>query len=339
MDLSIIIPFVGEYPQVLFTIQAVNQQLQGSNIKYEVIAVNNYCDQVQAQADNLLNIAASKLSANGINKESLILAHKMIMPTYEDKSGEAIKASANRGNPWLKYLEYSDRLSHWQAKRYAVEYCRGRILLFLDAHVIPSKMAIPQLYDAYTNSANDYFKQGSMHLPLSYKILEYHRLIYKLVIDKEYSYGYSFTSFRPENEPYEVPCMSTCGMMISRAIYDSIGGLPIGLGIYGGGENFINFTLSVLGYKKFIYPLATLFHHGEKRDYHYIGDDYTRNKMIAHYLFGGLALLENFTSIAKGNKDLLAKMALEVVEEHKNHRAMIKRSQVISIEEWAKTWF
>ena len=57
------------------------------------------------------------------------------------------------------------------------------------------------------------------------------------------------------------------------------------LRIHGGGENFMNYTLSVLGKHKWIYSWGTLFHHGEKRSYHYVYDDYIRNKILAAYLF------------------------------------------------------
>lgn len=333
MDLSIICPFVGEYPQVLFTIQSIAQNLIETNIDFEIIAVNNYCDYVKAQAENIIAIQSNKLEKE-LNSENIKNAYKAIMPTFEDKSGEVIKASA-RINPWLKYLEYKDILSHWQAKRYGVENSSGRYILFVDAHTIPSHNAISGMYKEFITG---YDKLGTIHLPLTYKILESHRLIYKIKIENKYFYSYSFTPFRDFHEPYEVPCMSTCGMMISRDLYNSIGGWPTGLGIYGGGENFLNYTLAVIGKNKYIYPFGTLFHHGERRDYHYIGDDFIRNRMIAHYLFGGIDLLKNFTSICKGRETVLNVLRESVIEEHKFQRSIIKAQQVTRIENWAKYW-
>lgn len=333
MDLSVIIPFVGEYPQVLFTIQSVAQNLINTNIDFEIIAVNNYCDYVKAQAENIINIQQSKLIKK-LNSENIKKAYKAIMPTFEDRSGEAIKASA-KINPWLKYFEYKDRLSHWQAKRHGVNNSSGDYILFVDAHTIPSHNAIPSMYEEFISG---YDKSGTMHLPLTYKILESHRLIYKLKIENKYFYSYSFTPFRQANDPYEVPCMSTCGMIISRKLYDSIGGWPTGLGIYGGGENFLNYVLAVTGYNKFIYPFGTLFHHGEKRDYHYIGDDFIRNRMIAHYLFGGIDLLRKFTSVCKGRETVLNVLRESVIKGHRKQRNLIKSQQVINIEDWASNW-
>lgn len=335
MDLSVIIAYCGEYPQSLFTIQAVNQNLIESNIKYEIIAVNNYCDQVKMQCANQLANFHANARNSKFDFKALSEAHKAVRPMYYDKSGDAIQA-AERLNPWLKYLEHNEWLSHWEAKRIGVLNSKGRYLLFLDAHTIPSHNAIPKMYQEYI--ANDLDLEGSIHLPLTYKILESHRLIYKLKIENDHFYSYSFTSFRPENDPYEVPCMSTCGMMISRKLYDQIGGWPKGMSSYGGGENFLNYTLSVIGKKKFIYPYATLFHHGEARDYHWEYSGFVRNRMIAHYLFGGTDLLDKFTSITKGRPKTLASLRDSVLLEQKDHRELIKSQQVTSIQEWSKEW-
>ena len=346
-DLSIIIPFVGEYPQILFTIRSVAEEFIGTDIDFEIIAVNNYCKEVETQAFNSL-IRTKDMLSKVIFREGrelmitdMIKAHKEIMCTYEDKSGTAI-AAAVKGNNWLKYFEYTGRLSHWQAKRMGVEESSGRILLFLDAHVLSSKGSLVNMYEDYCTSQNfdgDYYCEiGTFHLPLTYKILEYHRLIYKIVVDNDVFYSYSFTPYRENVMPYEVPCMSTCGMMINRDIYRVIGGWPEGLGIYGGGENFMNYTLAVCGYKKFIYPFGALYHHGEKRDYHYVYDDLIKNRMIAHYLFGGEDLLKRLAKTMKGNPQRLEQLAREAVDESKIQRGLIKSYQKTTIEEWARQW-
>lgn len=335
MDLSVIVIFCGEYPQSLFTLQSINQNLVDTNIKYEVIAVNNYCNQVKEQTNIAMATQYQNIRKKEFSLELMANAHKSIRPMYEDKSGESIKAS-ERLNHWLVYMEHDKFLSHWEAKRLAVKQSRGKYLLFVDAHTIPSHNAIPKMFNAYILDGLD--KQGTIHLPLTYKILETHKLIYKLKIENKYFYNYSFTAFRPESEPYEVPCMSTCGMMISRELYDQIGGWPIGMSSYGGGENFINYTLAVLDKKKFIYPFGTLYHHGEARDYHWDYTGFVRNRMIAHYLFGGEKLLDNFTSITKGRPNVLEKIKTSVIPEQFDHRQLIKKQQQMDINQWAELW-
>ena len=340
-DLSVIIPYVGEFPQVLFTVQSVAQNLIESGIDFEIIAVNNYCDEAKQQgldsATRAMNQLLSKIHNNDLRQKETTLEaicnfHKGIHATYEDRSGEALKACA-RVNPWLEYMEVTDQLSHWEAKRQAVEKSKGEYLLFVDAHTVPSYKAIPRMFQEYKYKYHE--MHGSIHLPLTYKILESHRLIYKMKVENGF-YGYSFTGFRQKYCSYEVPCMSTCGMMISREIYDKIGGWPKHMTMYGGGENYINYTLAVMGYKKWIYPHGTLFHHGDKRDYHYTYDGMLWNRMVAHYLFGGISVLKKYVDNVKGRPEVLESMQNKILNTYNDHRQLIKDQTVLTIDEWVK---
>ena len=304
--LSVVIPFVNEFPQLLWTVQSVAQDLLG-RAEFELIAINNYCEEVKAQ------------------------------DRVEDKGGETIHA-CQKGHTWLKYLEYKDKLSHWQSKNLGVRSSTGDILWFVDAHCVVSRDALYNMFNYYID--NEEKINGSLHLPLTYKILEWHRLIYKLAGEIEQgNLHYSFTGYRSEEQPYEVPCMSTCGMMLSRKVYDELGGWPSELGIYGGGENFINYTLAVLGMKKWIMTgKGTLFHHGEKRGYHWNGDDMIRNRFIANYMFGGDKWLTLMRDNRKGKKIVLQNIYEDVKATCKEHRELIKSKQVILIEDWLRKW-
>jgi len=301
--LSVIIPFVNEYPQIMFTIRNIAEELR-DRTDFEIIAVNNYCDEVKAQ-----------------NRE-------------EDKGGVSIYA-CQKGHPWLRYHRYEKKLSHWNAKRVGVENATGDYLFFVDGHCIIGR---DSLYDAFTYYVeHEEEVHGTIHLPLTYKILEWHRLIYKLV-NHGPVWDYSFTGYRDNSAPYEVPVMSCCGVLMSRKVYEAVGGWPTELGIYGGGEHFLNFTLAVLGYKKWIMNGAWCCHHGEKRGYHYNYDDYIRNKILATYLFGGRRVCGEFVKVAKGRPEVLQRMMHDVVVKANNHRQHIKRNQVMEIEEWGKKW-
>jgi len=305
-DLSVIMPYCNEYPQNVFTIQNIAQELSG-RVDFEILAVNNYCDEVKAQGRD------------------------------EDAGGALIDAAA-RGLHWLKPLRYADRLSHWQAKNRAVAASRGRVLFFVDAHCIVGR---DSLYDMYRYYASHHERiNGMIALPLTYKILEWRRLIYKLACEPEHGvYHYAFTSYQLMDEPYRVPCMSTCGCMMTRDLYDEVGGWPEELGIYGGGENFLNFTLAVMGKTVNIWPTdRPLHHHGEKRGYHWNGDDYTRNRIIATYMFGGADLARKFAATRKGNPSVIERMAEDVIDKCAGHRAHIEQKQVMNIEEWYRKW-
>lgn len=311
MKLSVIIPFVNEYPQIMFTIQSIAQSLLG-RIDFEIMAIENWCKEVSEQ------VVDGK-------------------PRVRDKGGDAVKACSGKLNKWLRYYNYSDTLSHWQAKNLGVRESTGDILWFCDAHCVVSRDVVYDMFRHYCG--NQEYLNGSLHPPVSYKILESRKLIYKLVSRPEIGeLSYSFTGFRASEEPYEVSCMSTCGMMISREIYDKLGGWPRELGIYRGGEHFINFVLAVLGMKKHIYPNGVLFHHGEKRGYHWNYDNSVKNRMIANYMFGGRKWLEIMKNNTKGRKNVLQSIADNVIRTCGEHRNFIKGQQKLTIEEWLAKW-
>jgi len=324
MRLSIIIPFADEWPQVIFTIQSIAQTLLG-RIDFEIIAVDNECKELRDQINKKVDRARQ---ADGGLADDL--------ENKSRKSTEAIKACAKYNN-WLRYENYSKKLSHWQAKNLGVSVSIGDILWFCDAHCIAGRNSVYDMLIEYEKNYDKY--NGTIHLPLTYKILEPRKLIYKLVFKWETAeIHYSFTGFREAQKPYEVSVMSTCGMMISREIFNEIGGWPTELGIYGGGENFINFTTAVMGKKKWIYPLGVLHHHGEGRDYHWYYDDQVRNKMIAMYIYGGETLVRRFIQNTKGRPDTLKNICDDVIQKCKDHRELVKRKQVMTIDQWATKW-
>jgi len=314
MELSVIVPFVNEYPQVIFTLQAIAEDLLG-RVDFEVIAVDNYAPEVE------------EMAKKDPNQPSIYT---------RDKGGDVVKGSQRAAGGWLKHVEYSDKLSHWNAKRYGITKSTGDILLFIDSHCIPSRDSIYNMLRYYQREKERL--NGSLHLPLTYKILDTVRLIYKVVWHPETTeLHYSFTRYRDGTEPYEVPCMSTCGMMVSREIYEDIGGWPKELGVYGGGENFFNFTQSVMGYKKWIMVGPPLHHHGENRKYHWNFDDHVRNKCIAAYIYGGAKYAKTYMSHSKGDPSVLQKIYEDVIAKCEPHRSLIRSKQKMTIYEWLES--
>ena len=181
---------------------------------------------------------------------------------------------------------------------------------------------------------------GTLHLPLAYMLENTGKaLVYKLVTKPEVGlYHYQFTRYRRSDIPYQVPCMSTCGMMITRNLYNRLGGWPKELGIYGGGEHFINFSLAILGKNVNIFPTEPLHHYAEKRGYNYEYVDYKRNMIIATYIFGGEKRAELFSKNCKLDQKTARQILYDVIGKCKDHREYIKSQQVIDIDEWCKQW-
>lgn len=333
--LSVIIPYVNEHPQVAFTIASLRpdiEQLKQEGVEVEVIAINNMCEEVTKQV--IQNLQCKSCHANN-------------PITRRDDGGGGYLDDIAKIQPWLKNINYSGKLSHWNAKRVGIENASGDVLWHLDGHCYCWPGTLSHLYHTYMDNYDSI--NGTLHPPLTYSILERigQELIYKpLLVEDKGSYEYSFTSYtragwKDRSKGWNrVACMSTCGMMISREIYESIGGWPRELGIYGGGENFLNYTLATVGkYINIAHTHRPLNHHGAPRGYNWNYDDHIRNKMIAVYLFGGEVEADKFRELgAKGRPEALKQIYNSVVG-NKNcieQRELIKKIQVVKIDDWAR---
>lgn len=268
------------------------------------------------------------------------------MPSLQgDRATTNIEGMAKEWNktddPWLKYYKYDTHLSHWQCKNFGMSKANGNIFWFVDSHCILPTSAV-KMVEVYSKNYEQF--NGSLHMPLTYHILEPRQLMYKTVVDlPKGDYHYKFHTFNPANylgyDVMEVPSMSTCGMMIHRKYMRKLGKWPKELGIYGGGENFINFTMAVLGMKKWLLVGDSLCHHGDKRGYNWNLYDQQKNRAAATYMFGGRRLLNLWLSkVAKMGPGEKRKAERSILTNLVEHRKLIKESQVCEIEEWVDTW-
>lgn len=322
-QLSIIIPYIQEYPQILFTLRSIHEQLK--EIDHEIIAVDNLCDP-----------AISQLKSKGIKIDK---GHTITKEDGTIRNSHIKSMSGVKGNEWLKYIHYTDHFSHWQAKNEAIRQSQSDFIMFIDAHCVPSHNSIFNMYKYYSENWKEL--NGSIHLPLTYHILEDRKLIYKLKYDEEkHKCEYSFSSMR-DSGVFEVPCMSSCGMMLHKSFFDQVGLFPQ-TGIYSGGEHFLNFVSAILGRKKWIYAEndAVLHHHGEKRDYNYTWGCFQYNRIVANYMFGGEKWARYFVNNLKISEKDREKLFQKVVSLDSNiqQRKNIENQQVMTIEEWAETW-
>lgn len=306
--LSVIMAYCNEYPQLVFTIRSIVEALKGET-DFEIITINNYCNEVVAQ---------------GIK---------------EDK-GSNMLAGAAEGNPWLRNFSYNKKLSHWQAKNLGVREAKGDFLWFPDAHIVTGRDDLINMFKYYKDNWQQL--NGSLHMPIGYQILEWRKLIYGLVTDpSKGAYFYQFVPLPERQEQiFEVPCMSTCGSLMHRSIYDKLGGWPEEIGIYGGGEPFFNFSMAVMGMHKYIWNPGFLYHYGNERGYSWNFGGWLRDELIAAYCYGGDDLLQlkaNNMGVDTPGAKSLAKDIVNIPS-IQNHAQLIQSQKKIEIGEWVKDW-
>ena len=302
MKLSVIIPYCNEYPQIIFTVQNIMTELEG--IDAEVITISN------------------KGNIPFTTKDGTII------PDY---GFWKLQNSSYAKTGKLKNIRYDDKQGHWGAKNAGIKLATGKRLLFIDSHCVVSKNAILDMMNTPC--------EGSLHMQIHY-MLDTKPLIYSA---RPESMHYTFAGCPSgKTSPFQVPVMSTCGMMIERKTLDHIGKWNPELGIYGGGENYMMYKLGTCGYPIQIHHTAALYHYAEKRGYSWNYDDHVRNQFIAAYCVGGeewLQVLAEERKIKKNsNKVRIDEIADDVRAKCQEDRDYIKSIQKYTIAEYFKMW-
>jgi glycosyltransferase involved in cell wall biosynthesis len=312
-ECSVIIPFCNEMPQVVFTIQSVIEELDGF-CKYEILAIDNMSD------DTVTCTAGDRTYP--LRSRSFFSNHKGTISTWFFRK------------KIIKYLKYDGKQGHWNAKNYGIENSSGKYIMFLDAHCIMKRDSIRKMIQFLRETEEPV---GGVHPYICY-MLDSHRLEYKV---QAKFFGYQFCSAQPgKTEPYKVCVMSTCGMMSPRSVFDELGAWNSELGIYGGGESYINWKQSTCGYPHYIHPEAVCWHYADKRGYSWNHTDYVRNSFIAAYCVGGEKWLNQQVSLRKkkDKHEVIDRLRDDVIAKCKPEREFIKSRQTVTFDDYIDYW-
>jgi glycosyltransferase involved in cell wall biosynthesis len=179
-----------------------------------------------------------------------------------------------------KVVVYDEKPSCWQARNAGADAATGRYLLFLDSHVIPKAGSFRGLIDFH-----DGWK-GVAHCALNYWLEPEERALYGYSWQPDKFWG-NWTRHKPEFPDYRVPLSGTSSSLIDREVFIEVGGFHPGLGIYGGGETYIDLLVQRFGYSVRMHPRFRLWHLTEKRGYAWNNEDFRHNFMLAAMVLGG----------------------------------------------------
>ena len=315
MELSVIIPYCNEMPQVAFTAQALVEELEGF-CDYEIILVDNL-------SDPIVTCKAGEREFP-IRSRTYFNSPKGPMNTWLFRTGR------------IKNFIYDDKKGHWNAKNYGIANSTGKYLFFLDAHCIMKRDSLRKMirHARYLDTTEPW---GGLHAYINY-MLDSHSLEYKV---QKKTFEYQFCSKQPgHDKPYKVCVMSTCGMMSPRSVFDELGAWHPLFGIYGGGESYINWKQSTCGYHHWIHNEAECWHYAEKRGYSWNYTDFVQNSFIAAYVVGGDKFLNEQAELRK-EKDksaLIDQLVANVKKECGAERELIKSKQVETFEQYINRW-
>lgn len=317
-------------PQVAFTVQGLALELMSAKIDHEIVLINN------AAVDQ------------GFDE-----------PEHPELNGPMYfeKLIAEGRAPRLRHVEYLEKLSHWNAKNAGIAEATGDFFFFCDAHVVITPGDLVNMFRLYQARWQDL--NGSIHLPWNY-MNDFlgpdgggRRLEYRLCSNIEKGIiHYTSKTYKGGSDPYAVPCMSTCCMLIERKIFEDVGAWPSEMGIYGGGENYMNFVQAVLGYQPWIFPSTGFWHWAAPRGYQWNWYDWHRNRMIATYVAGGNKWARNWANwLAQEIKNGAAmgragnpQIALKLYRDVTNNedlialRREIQLKQKVALADWVMDW-
>lgn len=179
IELSVVIPFCDEGGNIIFTTQAMIEELDGF-CKYEIILVDNMSH------DHLVTKAG--------DREYPTYSRNYFASTGKDRT---ISTMFFRKGI-VRYLQYDLKQGHWNAKNHGIQNSTGKYILFLDAHCIMKRDSVRKMvqflrdwegkeYD-HPMTPDKKWKVGAVHAYINY-ILDSRCLEYK---PQKKTFGYQF---------------------------------------------------------------------------------------------------------------------------------------------------
>lgn len=237
----------------------------------------------------------------------------------------------------LKILIYDVSPSCWQARNYGASMADGDYLLFLDSHVYPRDNAFRRLVEFHEGW------KGVAHCPLNYW-LDPDRTNYGYVWQPQKFWG-RWTRQKPSDSKGSVPLSGTSSSLIDRDVFEEIKGIHPALGIYGGGEPYIDLKVQMFGYDVRVAVDCELFHLTETRGYSWNKHDLRRNFMIAAYAIGGKKyydrVYQHYWDDCRGVKkweDAFQESADEAIEFAEEDRQFIANHAKFTLDEVVTMW-
>lgn len=248
-DLSIVIPVYNEWPHIFYTVHSVMLDLEGGNIGYEIIIVDNgsdlgekekieeLCEHYPAKLVSYKPQSAMLTIREGVRRSrgkvvSILNAHALVSRDFFSKTFGIVEAGDADGVYAPLSYGWSWPLDSTHTKTY-------------------------QFYlEPYCG-------------------------------DEKFGVGYSFDKL--SEEPYKVAAAPNHGFSFLRDAWFKVGEVNDGLLYCGGGcEIYVSLKMWMFGYKLVLEPNVTALHFNSPRKYpptpNYYGH---RNSFITYYVLGG----------------------------------------------------
>lgn len=220
--------------------------------------------------------------------------------------------------------------SCWQTRNACMKVAKGDYLFFADSHIITKADSLVRAIEWHKGW------KGMLKFGNNYMLEVPYRVCYQYRWQPEKFWG-AWSRVAPESPDYHI-MMGGSHHMTDRSVYEEIGGWNPHLGIYGGGEPYMDFKMQMFGYPIRCYPEFQVYHLAERRGYAWNNDDLWRNFMVAAWAIGGeeaiAPLVANYTKACKGVERYLDRL----VELKAEAQSLAEPDRVWIAEHAKRTW-
>jgi glycosyltransferase involved in cell wall biosynthesis len=208
-----------------------------------------------------------------------------VLNQCEPEEAEKLKRFWPAQTGRLKVIQYDERPSCWQARNEGAKEAIGDYILFLDSHVIAKH--------GHFRRGVEYHRgwRGILHFGVNYWLDHPNRTLYQYTWQPWKFWG-SYSRRLPEPPDYRILMSGSAAVLIDRDVFWELGGFHPALGIYGGGEPYLDLKTWMWGYEVRCNPAFQFYHLAERRGYSWNNDDLWQNFMVAAYALGGEQALE-----------------------------------------------
>jgi glycosyltransferase involved in cell wall biosynthesis len=257
------------------------------------------------ELQNLLwTLQAAAADLEGLDFELIPVLNKC----HPDDFGKVAKYWPFQKGRCGQVIEYNEKASCWQARNAGAKVATGDYYLFLDSHVIPSPGSFKRLV-----AFHDGWK-GVAHCGLQYWLEPCEKTCWGYEWRPEKFWG-NWTHKLPKPPTFDVPLSGTSSSLIDADLFWQIGGWHEKLGIYGGGEPYLDLLVQRYGHHVRMPPDCRLWHLTENRGYSWNSEDLHYNFLLTALVVGGLDYLdrvyENYITGCKGVQRYIDKLGAQ----------------------------
>jgi glycosyltransferase involved in cell wall biosynthesis len=226
--------------------------------------------------------------------------------------------------PWVRRVE-TDRSGPGPVRNAGAEEAEGDILLFLDAHVLPS----PGLFKRVSSTMRQEIWEtvGSLHFPLGWNgfapgAFSTH---YELTLERNFWGNNSAGSFQTLTE---IAAHTHACLAVRKDRFFEVCGYHPAQTNYGGEECYLDLKFAMFGFRNYCDPRAYCLHCSQRKmNYVWSSQDLARNNFISAYALGGKPWLDKVYGAQIAEK-YVPEHELKQAREHAMFTAQVDRDWI-----------